>query len=95
MVPDADVEQVRRVLTDAARESLEHVSMLPDGARLPEVVVVGMERGAVEVEVRVWSGPLRAQRTAALDAAIPAALAALHRDGIALDQPTTVLVQEE
>ncbi|WP_250444353.1 mechanosensitive ion channel family protein [Actinotalea sp. C106] len=91
---DSDVGQVREVLTTATREALAGVAMLPDGARPPEVVVVGMERGAVEVEVRVWSGPLRGQRTAALDAAIPAALAALRAQDIALDQPTTVLLQE-
>ena len=92
---DSDVEQVRTVLLTGVGDALDGTAMAPDGLRPPEVVVVGMDRGAVEVEVRLWSGPLRAQRTAALDAAIPAALTALRGHDIALDQPTTLLVQDE
>ncbi len=51
-------------------------------------MVVGIERGGVvETKVRAWSGPLRSQRTAALDAAI--------RGALPLDEPTAILVEKE
>lgn len=92
---ESEVDRVRAVLVEAVRDALAGLPGPDADVRDPEAVVVGIERGAVEMEVRLWSGPLRAQRTAALDVAVPAALAALRRHDIALDQPTTVLLQEE
>lgn len=62
------------------------------GESPPEVVVLGAERGAIEVEFRLWSGSTRAERTAALSQTTTRLITAFRDAGIELDQPHSVLV---
>lgn len=76
------------MLAAAVSEATADLPPPAGGRRALEVVVVGIERGGVvETKVRAWSGPLRSQRTAALDAAI--------RGALPLDEPTAILVEKE
>lgn len=83
--PDTALATMRTALLDVG----------PDEAPSPEAVVVGAESGALEVEARFWSGAPRADRTAGTSRAVVAVLAALAARGIALDEPRTVLVEDD
>lgn len=65
----------------------------PDGAPAPQVVVLGAESGALEVEARLWTPAVRAERTEGVSRAVVAVLGALGAAGIRLDEPRTVLVE--
>lgn len=83
----ADPDAIRRAVGDALESSA------PDGAAPPEVIMIGADRGALEVEVRVWTASDRGSRVATLDHAVPAVLRALRDAGIALDEPRAVIVE--
>lgn len=83
---DTDLEHARAAVLPALRE------IAPPGSE-PELLVVGLDRGALEVEVRVWGAPSRADRTKNLDAAMTATVTALRAAGVLFDRPTTVLVE--
>ena len=79
------------VATTAMLASLEQLR--PDGAPAPQVVVLGAESGALEVEARLWTAAVRADRTEGVSRAVVAVLRALTAAGIRLDEPRTVLVE--
>lgn len=88
---DADADPDAAV--DALLTALQDVRTA--GAPAPQVVVLGAESGALEVEARVWTGAARAERTEGVSRAVVAALAALAAAGIPLDEPRAVLVEDD
>ena len=81
------------VATAAMTASLQQLR--PNGAPAPQVVVLGAESGALEVEARLWTPAVRADRTEGVSRAVIAALAALTAAGIRLDEPRTVLLESD
>lgn len=67
-----------------------------DGAPAPQIVVLGAaESGGLEVEARLWTPAVRAERTEVVSRAVVAVLATLTAAGIRLDEPRTVLVDAD
>lgn len=64
----------------------------PVGAPAPQVVVIGAESGALEVEARLWTAAPRAERTDGVSHAVVAVLAALTGAGVAFDEPRAMIV---
>lgn len=83
--PAADVGRARDALLPVLRRASQ------PGAPDPEVVVSGMSDGALDLDLRFWTRSPRASRTAALDAALPAAVQALGAAGVGLDDGSVVL----
>lgn len=67
----------------------------PAGAPPPQVVVLGAESGALEVEARMWTPAPRADRTEGVSRAVVAVLAALGAAGVRLDEPRAVLLDDD
>src|SRR5699024_1297353 len=86
---------IETAIEDARAAVLPALRAIAPAGTEPEMLVVGVDRGALEVEVRVWGAPSRADRTKNLDAAMTATVAALRAASIALDKPTTVLLEDE
>lgn len=61
----------------------------------PQVVLLGAESGALELEARLWTGAARADRTEGVSRAVVAVLAALAAADIALDEPRAVLRSDD
>jgi small-conductance mechanosensitive channel len=84
----ADTDLPRAVV--AIRGAISTVAR-PD-APDSDVVLVGIDRGALELEVRLWTGSRRDQRTATTDAALTQVIDQLAKAGISLDEPRAVLL---
>ena len=56
------------------------------------MVLAGIDRGTLEIEVRLRTGSRREQRTVATDAALIHVIAQLARAGICLDEPRALLL---